>query len=130
LASRLDWDLSTEQPQSDHTSLQFVVVKETRRIRLELNRVDRPDIRPGRLARAQLKTEGDKASFVVSRNENGLHLETQATIEGIAQPGRILPVRNRSTAQLLSREMEILSNDNVYMEAVKVAARLVQAYSG
>src|SRR6266498_260716 len=126
LASRLDWELSTEQPQSDHASLQFVVVKESRRIRLELNRVDRPDIRPGRLARAQLKTEGDKASFVVSRHENGLHLETKATIERIAQPGRVLPVRNRSTAQLLGREMEILCNDNVYTEAVKVAARLVQ----
>jgi len=41
------------------------------------------------------------------------------------QRGRVLPVRNRSTAQLLSREMEILCNDKIYQEALSVAAKLI-----
>jgi len=40
------------------------------------------------------------------------------------QRGRVLPVRNRSTAQLLSREMEILCNDQIYQEALQFAANL------
>jgi hypothetical protein len=39
--------------------------------------------------------------------------------------GRVLPVRNRSTAQLLSREMEILCNDQIYQEAVGIAAHII-----
>ena len=38
---------------------------------------------------------------------------------------RVLPVRNRSTAQLLSREMEILCNDQIYQEAVAMAAQII-----
>jgi hypothetical protein len=37
----------------------------------------------------------------------------------------VLPVRNRSAAQLLSREMEILCNDQIYQEAVAMAARMI-----
>jgi hypothetical protein len=61
----------------------------------------------------------------VLRDEQGRHLETQAQIDGCAHPGRILPVRNRSNAHLLGRELEILSNDNIYAEAVQWAANLL-----
>jgi hypothetical protein len=73
----------------------------------------------------QLNSE-DGATFVVLRHEQGLHLETQVTITGQSHPGRILPVRNRSTAQLLGRELEILTNDNIYAEAVEWAAKVIR----
>jgi hypothetical protein len=41
----------------------------------------------------------------------------------------VLPVRNRSAAQLLSREMEILCNDQIYQEAVVLAARMIARFS-
>lgn len=129
LASRLGWQISTEPVHRDHTGLKLEVEKGNRRIRVELVRVDRPDIKPGRLARAQLATTENNANFVVLRHENGLHLETQVTIEGVQQPGRVLPVRNRSRAQLLGRELEILCNDNIYAEAVKLAAQMIRLYS-
>jgi len=34
-------------------------------------------------------------------------------------------VRNRSAAQLLSREVEILCNDQIYQEAVAMAASMI-----
>jgi glucose-6-phosphate dehydrogenase assembly protein OpcA len=123
LMSRLGWELADTRAQSVLDTLQIAAVSNDRPIQVQLNRVDRADIRPGRLARAELISEG--ASFVVSRDENGKHLETKAIMDGVEQPGRVLPVRNRSTAQLLARELEILCNDNIYAEAVSVAAKII-----
>ena len=59
------------------------------------------------------------ATFLVSRSEDGLHLETQKTIGERSYPGRLMPVGNWSAAQLLSREMEILCNDKIYEAAIR-----------
>jgi glucose-6-phosphate dehydrogenase assembly protein OpcA len=126
LMSRLGWDLSTEQPAKSERTLEFEMIKGDRSIQMKLNRVDRPEIRPGRLARAQLAIK-DNANFCVLRHENGLHLETRGIIDGIALPGRVLPVRNRSTAHLLGRELEIMCNDRIYCESVAMAAKIIKA---
>jgi hypothetical protein len=39
--------------------------------------------------------------------------------------GRVLPVRNRGAAQLLSHEMESLCNDQIYQEAIALAAKMI-----
>jgi glucose-6-phosphate dehydrogenase assembly protein OpcA len=126
LATRLKWGLSPKPVQKEPDRLRLAALSENRSINIELNRVARADIRPGRLVRAQLNAENDAATFVVLRHEQGLHLETQIQIDRQAHPGRILPVRNRSTAQLLGRELEILSNDNIYAEAVRWARNLLR----
>jgi glucose-6-phosphate dehydrogenase assembly protein OpcA len=126
LMSRLGWDLSPEQPTKSERTLEFKMVEEDRSIQMRLNRVDRPEIRPGRLARAQLATK-ENATFCVLRHENGLHLETRGIIDGVPIPGRVLPVRNRSTAHLLGRELEIICNDRIYCEAVAMAAKMIKA---
>jgi len=120
LASRLDWHI--EGPTNEAEQTLFSARKaDGGAVALELKRVERPAMRPGRLARVELQSSQNKASFVVQRAENGLHLETHAMIEGRPCPGRTLPVRNRSTAELLAREMEILAKDATYEAAVRVA---------
>ena len=123
LASRLDWSIEKQTHDQSQTVL-FARRRDGRAVNLELVSVERPMMRPGRLARVELQSANNKASFVVQRAENGLHLETHATVEGRPCPGRTLPVRNRSTAELLAREMEILAKDTTYEAAVRVAARL------
>ena len=123
LASRLDWSIERQTHDQNQTVL-FARRRNGRAVNLELVRVERPMMRPGRLARVELQSAHNNASFVVQRAENGLHLETQAMVEGRPCPGRTLPVRNRSTAELLAREMEILAKDTTYEAAVRVAARL------
>ena len=91
---------------------------------LELSRVESSGIKPGRLAKIELTTGVGEAVFVVQRSADGLHLETHATIDGRSCPGRTLPVRNRSTAQLLSREMEILGRDTTYEDALRLASSI------
>jgi hypothetical protein len=97
-----------------------------RELTLELNRVERGKHKPGRLVEVELSTSGSPPkSFSVKRSADNLHILAESNIGTDIQRGRVLPVRNRSLAQLLSREMEILSNDNLYQQAVAVAAVLI-----
>ena len=123
LASRLDWRIERQENNAAKT-LVFARRGDGGAVTFELNRVERPEMKPGRLARVELQSAPNHASFVVQRGENGLHLETQATVEGRLCPGRTLPVRNRSTAELLAREMEILARDTTYEAAVIAAGSL------
>ena len=125
LISRLGWSLAKRPAVRKGESIAFQVSWNNRTISLELKRVARTDIRPGRLSRAQLNTADKAATFVVSRHESGLHLETEVTIQGSSHPRRVLPVRNRSTAQLLGRELEILCNDSIYTDAVRMAVNMI-----
>ncbi|MBC8028641.1 MAG: glucose-6-phosphate dehydrogenase assembly protein OpcA [Pyrinomonadaceae bacterium] len=153
LASRLGWNLATDQPrqESDQTVVFNFSGKDRgisptpgsparqprwggtvregvapRAIKLELNRVVRADGKPGRLVRVELQSNsGQPASFAVARSADSLHLTTEARVDGDVQHGRVVPVRNRSAAQLLGREMEILCNDQIYQEAIAMAARMI-----
>ena len=119
LGSRLNWTIDAKQ-----TDSYLVRRPDGGAISLKLRRVERPAMRPGRLAKLELESRKNNATFTVQRAENGLHLETVATVEDRLCPGRTLPVRNRSTANLLSREMEILNNDTTYEAALQAAKEL------
>lgn len=150
LASRLGWQLAEERPHANESTTSFTF-KSIRRanvedaaqdrgssptvregvsdkdITLELKRVEQGERKQGRLASVELKTGGeDGASFNVSRSADNLRLVTEGRVGGNVHCGRVLPVRNRSAAHLLSREMEILCNDQIYQEAVVVAALMLE----
>jgi len=141
LASRLGWELADDRPiQGRNQTLSFNFMTETRgssptvregsgTINVELNRVEQGARKPGTLAQVELSSRaesgGEPASFVVTRSADNLHLLTEAKLGVRVQRGRVLPVRNRSAAQLLSREMEILCNDQIYQEAVAIAATMI-----
>jgi len=130
LASRLEWEFADEQrahEKPQNTSFNFRG-KYDRDIKLELNRVERGERKPGRLVQVELRSNAETpASFTVARSADNLHLLTEAKLGVETQRGRVLPVRNRSAAQLLSREMEILCNDQIYQAAVAMAARMIAA---
>ncbi|MDQ6653473.1 MAG: glucose-6-phosphate dehydrogenase assembly protein OpcA [Acidobacteriota bacterium] len=130
LASRLEWSIQSDQSlgQKDQTIAFKLSGKKDRSITLELNRVERAERKPGRLARVELRSHRDRpASFTIARSVNNLHLLAEAKLGPEIHRGRVLPVRNRSVAQLLSREMEILCNDDVYAEAISMAIQLLGA---
>lgn len=141
LASRLGWSLLDDQRSgADDESLSFKfaskdrdsgpAVKEgfaDREIKLELNRVEHGEDISGKLVRVELRKSSDKpASFTVSRSVDNLHLVAEAKLGSKVHRGRVLPVRNRSAAQLLAREMEILCNDKIYEEALAIATDLIE----
>jgi glucose-6-phosphate dehydrogenase assembly protein OpcA len=142
LASRLGWMLAEEPPiKESDTTIAFKLAGRERgrsptvreglaesEIQLTLNRVERGERKPGRLVQVELRSslEGGAASFTVARSEDNRHVLAEAKLGPHTHRGRVLPVRNRSAAQLLSREMEILCNDQIYQEAVAVAAGLIE----
>jgi glucose-6-phosphate dehydrogenase assembly protein OpcA len=128
LASRLGWSLLDKQPtQANHQTLSFGFHdRKNRVITLELHRVDRGERKPGRLVRVELGCNLEPpVSFSVARSPDNRRLLAEAKLGPEIHRGRVLPVRNRSAAQLLSREMEILSNDSTYQEAVTQAAKFI-----
>jgi len=143
LASRLGWNLTEERPirESDQ-ALSFKFRSESRgsspttpespsgqsEIQLRLKSVERGERKPGRLVQVELRSSLEKAgSFKVARSDDNLYVLAEAKLGRQTHRGRVLPVRNRSAAQLLSREMEILCNDQIYQEAIAVAARMIDA---
>ena len=128
LASRLGWELPGDQLMQELSQTVWLNYrsKQNREIKLELNRVERGERKPGRLVQVELRSNAKTpASFTVARSAHNLHLLTEAKLGSTTHRGRVLPVRNRSAAQLLSREMEILCNDQIYQEAVAMAARMI-----
>ena len=119
LGTRLGWTLSAR-----NTNESFTFSADDRTINIELNRVERGSRSPGRLVKIELR--GARASFVVDRSEDNTHIVAEARMKSNVKRGRVLPVRNRTVAQLLAREMEIRANDRVYEEAVGLAARMIE----
>ena len=133
LASRLGWTLVEEQEtqKRDKTISFNFPGRNAQPVNLEFNRVERAEHKPGRLVQVKLQSgmaEGSKgkSSFIVARSANNLHVLAEAGLGTHTHRGRVLPVRNRSAAQLLSREMEILCNDQIYQEAVGCVAELIE----
>jgi glucose-6-phosphate dehydrogenase assembly protein OpcA len=140
LASRLGWTLAEEQPpQKTDAMIAFMfeardrgssptVMKGSgeRRVQVKLNRVERGERKPGRLVQVELRSTLERAgSFKVARSDDNLYVLAEAKLGRETHRGRVLPVRNRSAAQLLSREMEILCNDQIYQEAIAVVAKMI-----
>lgn len=131
LASRLGWrplrqDATSEAAQVEHESgRRFLMEREGREVVVELRRVERPEMKPGRLARVELRAESAPVStFVVSRSDDGLYLETRVARGANERAARVLKVRNRSAAVLVGRELEIICHDAVYEDALKAAAAM------
>jgi glucose-6-phosphate dehydrogenase assembly protein OpcA len=128
LASRLEWEVEPEAQNEENSEITSFNCrsKHDRNIKLELHRVERGERKPGRLVRVELRSDSETpVSFTVVRSADNLHLLSETKLGGDTHRGRVLPVRNRSAAQLLSRELEILCNDQIYQEAVELAARMI-----
>jgi glucose-6-phosphate dehydrogenase assembly protein OpcA len=129
LASRLGWTfLRANEGTNEVIEFEFSrsAPAEQRPIKLKLNRVETGTRKPGRLVQVQLQSTSDhSASFKVARSADNVHLFTEAQLGTAVYPGSVLPVRNRSAAHLLAREMEILCNDQIYQEAVAIAAGMI-----
>ena len=97
---------------------------------LELKPTQRESGKPGRLVHVELRSSHKpQASFIVTRSEDNTHILAEAHLGSEVTRGRLLPVRNRSTAQLIAREMEILSHDLVYRQALAMVDEMLKRRS-
>ncbi|HYY59355.1 MAG TPA: glucose-6-phosphate dehydrogenase assembly protein OpcA [Pyrinomonadaceae bacterium] len=131
LASRLNWRVHSEQSgaKNETGALAVALEKEGRRIEVEFAAAERSAAMRGWIARIELSAESaSPARFVVLRSEDGRYLETDVIGEGeAARSSRTLVGGDKSEAELLERELEIVSHDRIYEEAIKAAAQMLGA---
>jgi glucose-6-phosphate dehydrogenase assembly protein OpcA len=126
LASRLGWTITDTRTHETSTTVNLIN-RDGSPITVELNRRERENGKPGRLVRVELRCDKEgEVSFIVTRSEDNRHIVAEARFGTDTQHGRVLPVRNRSLAQLLGREMEILTNDDIYQQALSVGVEALE----
>jgi glucose-6-phosphate dehydrogenase assembly protein OpcA len=129
LASRLGWRVAAEQRAlGDGDARTVVLEKDGRDIAIEFQSVERSKAMHGWIARIELSaTEPASNVFIVARTEDGRYLETQTVSNNETRASRLLVGGDKTEAELLGRELEILSHDRIYEEAVRAAVHILEA---
>jgi glucose-6-phosphate dehydrogenase assembly protein OpcA len=128
LASRLGWRITAQAVEAGHTAARQVLFEQgARAITVEFQSVERREIMHGWITRVELSAvEPQPLAFVVARSEDGRYLETQTFSGGETRASRLLVGGDKTEAQLLGRELEILGHDRIYEEAVTMAAQIIK----
>jgi glucose-6-phosphate dehydrogenase assembly protein OpcA len=134
LASRLGWQVApgqslTQGEQGGASPAVVTFEKDGRRVAVEFSGVERDERMQGWIARLVLSAEDEAGSrnFIVLRSEDGRYLETEVTGEGEARSARTLTGGDKTEAELVERELEIISHDRIYEEAITAAASMLEA---
>lgn len=128
LMSRLGWR-AAGQKEGEAGAHAILMESDGRAIALEFQSVERREAMHGWIARVELGA-GEESAFVVARSEDGRYLETQAVTGDERRASRLLVGGDKTEAELLERELEILGHDRIYEEAVRAAALLLEALEG
>jgi glucose-6-phosphate dehydrogenase assembly protein OpcA len=131
LASRLGWVVAAGQRKVEEGAGARTVLmeKDGREIVLEFQSVERRSAMQGWIARVELCATLPAAStFIVARSEDGRYLETEALSNNERRAARRIVAGDKTEAELLSRELEIVGHDRIYEEAVHAAVRLLRSF--
>jgi glucose-6-phosphate dehydrogenase assembly protein OpcA len=131
LASRLGWRIPAGQSlsQKNERGEQHITMeKDGRQIELEFVPTERRAEMQGWIARIELiAKEPAPARFIVLRSEDGRYLETEVIADGEERLSRTLVGGDKSEAELLACELEIICHDRIYEEAISAAASVLGA---
>ncbi|MBD0372129.1 MAG: glucose-6-phosphate dehydrogenase assembly protein OpcA [Pyrinomonadaceae bacterium] len=131
LASRLGWRVADTQREEkdDEARRKVLMERDGRKIVVEFQSVERSQTMNGWIARIELSADAPSARllFVVARSEDGRYLETRTTTNDEERASRLLVGGDKTEAELLGRELEILGHDRIYEEAVRSAALILEA---
>lgn len=134
LASRLGWRIAPGQSlmpegKSDAPSAAVTFEKDGQSVAVEFAGVERERRMEGWIARIELSAQASEGprNFIVLRSTDGRYLETEVTGDGEARSARTLTGGDKTEAELLERELEIISHDRIYEEAITAAASMLEA---
>ena len=132
LASRLGWEVEGAKDggkgEGGGAVLRFALKgRDGRPVEVELRAVDAPAECDGRVSAMALADDEADAQFYVEYRPEMTKLETGARLCGRLLAGRVLAYEARSEGRRLSAELDFLSRDAIYEQAVHAAARLAQA---
>lgn len=127
LASALKWrpdEAGAAAREEKSTRLSFRAGE--RRINVEFRAAEDRHGCDGLIAALTLRSGATNAEFFVGVNEEWTKLETSARIGEAHTVGRVVSYEAKSEGERLSRELSILSRDEVYERAVESAAQLLE----
>lgn len=126
LASRLGWRVAGRPQQTNAGAQLFSMEKDGREIVFEFQAASHNAVEAGGLARVELIADSEpQASFVAMRSEDSRSLETRETFKGNTRTTRVIYGGDMTEAAQLVAELEILSHDRIYEEAVAKVSELL-----
>lgn len=120
LASRLGWQTSLKSREElKEKGHRIFAEKNGRTISIDFRPVSHRAVKPGGIARVELIVEsGTHKSFVAMRAEDGRELKTGEASNATMRTTRVVSGVDKSEGDLLAAELEILSHDRIYEEAI------------
>lgn len=125
LASRLGWEPASASLTRAEGSARAELRAGGRKLELELRAVEGEQ--DGTLKSVTFRNGAAGAEFFARKGEGGTKLETCAKLGGATLAGRVVAYEARSEGQRLSSELNVLTRDRVYEEAVAAAVRITGA---
>ncbi|HEX8634436.1 MAG TPA: glucose-6-phosphate dehydrogenase assembly protein OpcA [Pyrinomonadaceae bacterium] len=125
LASALKWEPTGECAREGNSS-RWVMRAGGRRLNVEFRATANPRGGEGHIAALTFRTNSTGAEFYVGVNEAWTKLETSAKIGDARAVGRVVTYEAKSEGERLSRELSILSRDEIYERAVASVGQLLE----
>ncbi len=131
LASRLAWEIIPNLRRFGR-EMMVVMRDEEAPITLEFSAQHAPDLPSGCLLSVTLIAQADEtmATFAIQRAEDREHTVVTMAVHGQTTQERIVPMFERSVAEMLAEEVSTVRRDHVYDEALGVAIRIASPRSG
>ncbi|MDQ1611332.1 MAG: hypothetical protein QOG00_1263 [Pyrinomonadaceae bacterium] len=126
MAAELKWQPTGEFAREGKSARWVLQAGEGRKINVGFRPAEDRHGCDGLIATLTLKTAATDAEFYVGVNEEWTKLETSAKIGDARSVGRVVTYEAKSEGERLSRELSMLSRDEVYERAVASAARLLE----
>jgi len=125
LADSLSWKLDRDSSASDGDNRLFTFTTGERSISVRFTSVERLHGTSGGIVRATLSVRGE-ASFSVERSADGKRLVTSSKIGEEQQAEKVIRYNEATQAELLSGELSLLSNDQIYQSVASVAGQIAE----
>lgn len=127
VASRLDWEPDTALDSRLERDTSLAVLDRGRLIPITVQVRDRGDAVSGMPLGCRIEAQPPgmaPASFHVHRAQEEGHVEVAVSVGGEDRPRRVVPVAVEGDAEILSDELEMTGQDNLYDSVVRAASRL------
>jgi len=125
LASSLKWQPTGEFVREENNA-RWVLQAGERKINVEFRAAEQRQGCDGHIAALTLKSGATGAEFYVGVNEGWTKLETSARIGEARAVGRVVSYEAKSEGERLSRELSILSRDEIYERTVASVGQLIE----
>ncbi|HKC63518.1 MAG TPA: glucose-6-phosphate dehydrogenase assembly protein OpcA, partial [Pyrinomonadaceae bacterium] len=126
LASRLNWSIEGKN-ESEEDGTSFKLRAKERDINVLMRATEREGNMDGMLVSLTLSATESGSEFRVAYSADRKKLETEASIGGAHNVGRVLSYEQKTEGQRLSRELSLLQRDVIYEEALLSAIQLINA---